>query len=288
MNDEEFTFVDSFFISLENRGGFMRTVRYEFLRPQEILDAQKEKSIVYLPLGPLEWHGPAMPFGTDPLAIEAAARKIAERAGGVVLPTLYAGTERERDPELLDALGFETDQYIVGQDFPKNTLPSMYMREEVFSLIVREYLRMLVKQKYKLVVILNGHGAVNQCQVLDRLATEFSNETDTKVVVMMANPIDGSMEFEGHATKAEHAVQMYLDETNVDLSLLPQKPERLKNCDWGIDGGNTYRLQPNADKTVEEECDPRDATFEIGREFFEKGVDVAVDRVIKIWEEMIR
>ena len=70
----------------------MRTVRYEFLRPQEILDAQRKKSIVYLPLGPLEWHGPAMPFGTDPLAAQAAARKIAERTGGVVLPTLYAGT----------------------------------------------------------------------------------------------------------------------------------------------------------------------------------------------------
>lgn len=264
----------------------MRTVRYEFLRPQEILDAQKEKSIVYLPLGPLEWHGPAMPFGTDPLAIEAAARKIAERAGGVVLPTLYAGTERERDPELLDAMGFATDQYIVGQDFPKNSLPSFYMREEVFSLVVREYLRMLVNQKYKLIVILNGHGATNQCNVLDRLAVEFTNETDSKVVVMMANPEDGSMAFEGHATKAEHAVQMYLDEDNVDLSQLPKKPERLKNCDWGIDGGNTYRLQPNADKTVEDECDPRDATAEIGREFFEKGVDVAVARVNRIWKEV--
>lgn len=56
---------------------------------------------------------------------------------------------------------------------------------------MREYLRMLVNQKYKLIVILNGHGATNQCQVLDRLATEFSHETDSKVVVMMANPEDG-------------------------------------------------------------------------------------------------
>lgn len=190
-----------------------------------------------------------------------------------------------RPQEILDAMGFERNQYIVGQDFPKNTLPSFYMREEVFSLVVREYLRMLVNQKYKLIVILNGHGATNQRNVLDRLAVEFSNETESKVVVVMAIPEDDSMAFEGHATKAEHAMQMYLDETNVDLSLLPAKPERLKNCDWGIDGGNTYRLQPNADKTVEDECDPRDATAEIGREFFEKGVDAAVDKVNKIWQE---
>ncbi|MGN0388200.1 MAG: creatininase family protein [Suilimivivens sp.] len=59
----------------------MRTIRYEYMRPQEILDAQAEKSIIYLPVGPLEWHSPAMPFGTDPLAAEASARKAAERTG---------------------------------------------------------------------------------------------------------------------------------------------------------------------------------------------------------------
>ena len=267
----------------------MRTIRYEYMRPQEIRDAQKEKSIIYLPIGPLEWHSPAMPFGTDPLAAEASARRAAERTGGVVLPTVYAGTEREREPQLLKAMGFEVNQYILGQDFPRNILPSFYFREEVFSLIVREYLRILADQKYRLIVIVNGHGATNQRNVLQRLATEFSNETESKVIVTMAVPEeDERFAFEGHATKAEASVQMFLNEENVDLSQLPAKPEKLKNTDWGITGGNTYCLQPNEDKTVEPECDPRDASVQLGKELFEKGVDVVVREVNRAWEEMNR
>lgn len=100
----------------------MRSVYIEHLRPQEILDAQAQRSLVYLPLGPLEWHGPAMPFGTDPMAAAETARRAVLRTGGVVMPTLYCGTERERSPQLLEAMGFEdTSQYIVGQDFPRKS-----------------------------------------------------------------------------------------------------------------------------------------------------------------------
>lgn len=45
----------------------MRTVQLELLRPGEILAERERCSIVYLPVGPLEWHGPAMPYGTDAL-----------------------------------------------------------------------------------------------------------------------------------------------------------------------------------------------------------------------------
>ena len=62
----------------------MRSVQFECLRPDEILEEQKNKSIVYLPIGPLEWHGPAMPFGTDPLAATEVARRAAAITGGVV------------------------------------------------------------------------------------------------------------------------------------------------------------------------------------------------------------
>ena len=34
----------------------MRTVQLEHMRPEEIVEQQKKKSIAYLPLGPLEWH----------------------------------------------------------------------------------------------------------------------------------------------------------------------------------------------------------------------------------------
>ena len=56
----------------------MRTVQFEYLRPEEIVEEQERCSIVYLPVGPLEWHGPAMPYGTDPLAAAEVARRAAK------------------------------------------------------------------------------------------------------------------------------------------------------------------------------------------------------------------
>ena len=36
----------------------MRTVQYELMRPGELLAEKERFSVAYLPVGPLEWHGP--------------------------------------------------------------------------------------------------------------------------------------------------------------------------------------------------------------------------------------
>jgi len=249
----------------------MRTVQYERLRPGEILAEKARRSIVYLPVAPLEWHGPAMPYGTDPLAAWHAAILSAQQTGGVVLPLLYAGTERERSPKLLSDAGFEdTAQYIVGMDVPNNSMKSLYWPEEVFGVIVREYLRLLVAQGYKLIVLVNGHGATGQIATLNRLAIEFSNTTPSKVIVAMGlahyDPSDTDF---GHATRLETAIQMYLDPENVDLTMLPPKPEKLKSTDWGIIDGFTFDGNPPEDKCVV--YDPRDATAEMGAKYVTAG-----------------
>ena len=163
----------------------MRTVQLELLRPGEILAERERCSIVYLPVGPLEWHGPAMPYGTDALLAQSLARCAAERTGGVVMPTLFIGTERERPASILRDKGFENPEqlYVLGMDVPKNSMKSFYAREDMFAVIVREHLRLLVQQGYRLIVIVNGHGAWGQTSTLERLAVEFSNETPSKVIV---------------------------------------------------------------------------------------------------------
>lgn len=266
----------------------MRTVQIEKLRPDEILEEQRRASIVYLPLGPLEWHGPAMPYGTDPMAAEAMARRAALITGGVVMPTLYLGTERERSPQMLEAFGFEdTSQYIVGQDFPANSMKSYYTKEDVFALVVREYLRLLVQQKYRLIVIVNGHGAANQRYELNRLAVEFSNETgSTVMVVMPLLYMDEEEQDLGHATRLETSIQMALEPDNVDLQKLPPKNIKLKNSEWGIDDGCTFALHPNEDKTVI--YDPRDATEELGRKYIRCGVEAIVEQVDETWTHLLK
>lgn len=259
----------------------MRTVKFEHLRPGEILEEKKRKSIAYLPIGPLEWHGPAMPYGTDPMVAEYVAIQTALRTGGVVFPTVYIGTERERSPEVLDAMGFEdTSLYVVGQDFPANTMKSMYLKEDIFCMILRCWLDLLVKQGYKMIVIVNGHGAENQAYEMTRMCKEYSNETSSKVISVSSFVlVEGITEQVGHGNCAECSTAMFLSEEDVDLTTYPENEKRLKSNAWGINDLFTYLLQPNEDKTVQ--GDPRTATKEIGKRYLDAAVKTSVEIVEK-------
>ena len=260
----------------------MRTTRFELLRPHEIMEEKEKNSIVYLPIGPLEWHGPAMPFGTDPLIAEAMAHQAAARVGGVVLPILYIGTERERSAALLNAKGFkDTNQYIIGMDVPNNPIKSFYAKEDIFGLIVREYLNQLTKQKYNFIVVVNAHMATGQLNTLKRLAIEFSNETTSRVII--SSPIsllDAHDTDLGHGTRRETSMIMHLFPESVDLKKFPPKSKKLNNTDWGIADSCTFALQPNEDKTIV--YDPRDATREIGSVYFSKAVDHLISDIEKL------
>lgn len=264
----------------------MRTVQFEYLRPEEILEEKSRCSIVYLPVGPLEWHGPAMPYGTDPLAAAEVARRAAKKTGGVVLPPVFIGTERERSPKLLADAGFtDTGIYVKGMDVPNNTMESFYTPEEIFGVIVREYLRLLVRQEYRLIVIVNGHGADGQIATLERLAVEFSNETKSRVISIMGiASYDPADEDRGHATRCETSIQMALCGENVDLSRLPAKPEKLKSTDWGIMDGYTFEGNPPEDKCVA--FDPREATAEIGEKYLEASADFVAAKTRKVYETL--
>jgi len=211
---------------------------------------------VFIPLGPLEWHGPHMPLGTDPLNAENVAMGACRKVGGVVWPTQFWGTERERSPKQLEALGFEQDQYVVGMDFPRNSLPSAYCPEELFALLLRENLRQVRALGARLAVVINGHGAENHRQVLDRLANEFNHTTDLRVQVRVAMP---RREFEngsiGHATDTETSLMMYLCPHAVDLASLPMLPQALRFSEFAIVDGPGFDGKGSAERIVLE--DPR-------------------------------
>ena len=263
----------------------MREIQLELMRPDQIVAEKERCSIAYLAAGPLEWHGPAAPFGTDPLAAYEAAKRCAREVGGVVLPPLYIGTERERQPQDLANMGFEdTDQYILGMDFPMNSVPSYYFREDIFAMVLREYLRLLVKQGYKMVVIVNGHGAAGQIQSSIRIAAEFNGETNTHVMVGM--PM-GMLGFEGedpgHATRAEISQMMALTDS-VDLSKLPPEGEPIIMWKTGMADGSAFGGHPNADFSVTD--DPRKGSAELGERYLAAGAANLIAQVRAEWEKV--
>lgn len=258
----------------------MRSVQIEYLRPGEIQAERERCSIVYLPVAPLEWHGPAMPYGTDPLIAQALARRAAERIGGVVMPTLFFGTERERPSFILEAKGFENPEelYIWGMDVPNNSMKSYYAREDIFAITVREHLRLLVQQEYKLIVIVNAHGALGQRGTLERLATEFSNETQSRVLYNMIDICKDDFQPDfGHGTLIETSLMRYLHDDCVCLSDLPDRTVKLKYTDWGIADDCVFGGIPSEDNCVIH--DPRDATSELGERCFENALNNLCEKV---------
>ncbi len=236
----------------------MRTVRFELLRPAEIVAERERFPVVFQPIGPLEWHGPHLPFGVDPLHAQEVSLRTAQAVGGVVMPTLYWGAERERPAQGLRDLGFSGDEWIVGMDHPVNTVKSLYSMEDIFGVVVRERLNLLVDQDYELIVIVNGHGASNHMAALGRLAKEFTARGPAQVLFTIAfdpSP-DGTYNI-GHADALETSLTMAIHPDSVDLTTLPPLTTPLYNTAWGIVDGDTFAGHPTPDFSVRPESDPR-------------------------------
>ncbi len=268
-----------------------REIRFEMLRPASLREELQRCPIVFLPVAPLEYHGPHLPVGTDPINATQCALEVCRRLGrGVVMPTLYMGTERERPEWMLESLGFKRDQWVVGMDFPTATWKSHYYQEHLFGLMVASTLEMLISQAYKVIVIVNGHGAWNQLQTLDRLAKHYSNTTDTTVVWKLAIARDVSeKDLAGHADLSETSIMLYIakqflgGEKIVDLSALPPRSVPIRYPDFSVVDGAGFSEHPSPGRVVQ--TDPRDATPEKGKADFEATVMTYVELADKTLEK---
>jgi creatinine amidohydrolase len=255
-----------------------------FLFPDEIAAARSRNGLVILPLAPIEWHGPHLAMGCDGLLAHAFARRIARELQCPYFPPLFVGTERERRPETLSALGFAPTDYVEGMDFPANSVKSAYIREEVFSLIARSTLEALFERmKYRSAVIVNGHGADNQRAVLDRLCAEYNAGGVHRLRwVYPGFPrslVAGSI---GHATAEESSMLLAMWPGCVDISRLPSSGP-LRNVDYAVVDGDTFDGASTPDFTVRREQDPRHHTrAAVGEKYVDEAVRETVTD-IRAW-----
>jgi creatinine amidohydrolase len=231
-----------------------------YMFPDEVVEARDRLGLIILPLAPVEWHGPHLAMGCDPLLATAFARRLAEELACPYFPTLFVGTERERSPAMLESLGLPRESYVEGMDFPRNPIGSAYLREESFALVARGTVNVLLNRlRFRKVLIVNGHGADNQRAVLDRLCAELNAEAPAGRRLMWVYPgfprslIAGAI---GHATAEESSMLAASYPDCVDLARLPAQG-RLKNTDYAVVDGDTFDGAPTPDHTLREEQDPR-------------------------------
>src|SRR5438445_622247 len=72
----------------------MRTVEYELMRPPEIAQARARLPLAFIPIGPLEWHGPHLPMGMDGLHAHPVATDRPTTCGGCSGPRRRNRTRR--------------------------------------------------------------------------------------------------------------------------------------------------------------------------------------------------
>jgi creatinine amidohydrolase len=242
----------------------MRTRQFELLRPREIVAERNRCPAVYMPIAPLEWHGPHMPMGTDPVWAHTVALRAAEISGGVVLPPLYWGCDEPQEVAVIDALGLPPEERFLGVDFPHNSLKSHYCKEEVFGLMVRERLDWLIANGYNVAAVINGHGGRNQVATTFRLAEEYTATQGLKVLCGWPSPVDESGVLRwGHATSEEASLWMIVQPDCLDLSELPPAGEPLLCREYAVIDIDTFSGNPTPDRTARN--DPRtEASVEFG------------------------
>ncbi len=262
-----------------------------FLFPDEVAEARARNGLVILPLAPVEWHGPHLAMGCDNLLAHAFARRLARAFQCPYYPPLFIGTERQRRPETLESLGFARNARIEGMDFPNLSVASAYFREEVFALVVRDILNILLnKMRFRRVLIVNGHGADNQKDVLDRLCHEF-NDTSTRTgrQVNWVYPgfprslVAGAI---GHAAAEETSMLAASWPACVNQAKLPVEG-KLRNADYAIVDGETFDGRPAPDHCLREAHDPRQHTSsEWGAQIMEQAALEVIADVKKDWPEL--
>jgi creatinine amidohydrolase len=254
-----------------------------YLFPHEVAEARRRTGLVILPIAPIEWHGPHLAMGCDTLLAHAFARRLSLAFRCPYYPPLFVGTERERSADVLGAIGFDRDSYIEGMDFPRHEVASAYFREEVFALVVRETLRVLLTRlRFLRVLVVNGHGADNQRAVLDRLCREYNAAGTYGRRVMWVYPgfprsvVAGGI---GHAASEETSMLAATWPSCVDLARLPASGA-LENTAYGIVDAETFDLVPTTDRTLRPDRDPRvhtDAAW--GAAQIERAAQEVIDEV---------
>ena len=230
---------------------------------QEVVPSNIET--VLFPVGVVESHG-VIPNGADNLAPEAMSKEIAERLNALIAPTLYYGITPRR----------------------KGYGGTITISEKSFKPFVEEIITELAENKFKNIIILNGHGG--NAKSLNEIATAVSHKMKVRIMVINWWSLASKATFEVFGENGGHAGN---NETAYIQAIVPQHihPERYtKDMAMAYPSGGAVYTIPN-ETTIglynEGEGYP---TFDEkqAHEYFKKVNDIVADyiqKTIQKWDK---
>jgi len=199
----------------------------ERLRPQQIEAALTERSLIYLPLGTIEWHCHHLPVGLDGLTAHGLCLAAAEKTGGLVWPVLYYGTGGGHG------------------GFPWTVM--MPERREIEALLTQT-LHRLAQMDVKEVLLFSGHFADEQLQMIDEMAQEWNAKGSLPLVKAFAVNRANVPSFPpDHAGSFETTLLDGLTDGLIDLPSLGTGADQGDRFDpasplWGIVGADPREI----------------------------------------------
>jgi creatinine amidohydrolase len=201
----------------------------ERLRPRQIEAALAERSLIYLPLGTIEWHCHHLPVGLDALTAHGLCLLAADRTGGLVWPALYYGTGGGHGA------------------FPWTVM--MPDRVEIEALLTQT-LRRLGDMNVREVMLFSGHFADEQLQMIDALAEGWNAPGALpKVTAFAVHRAEVPGLPPDHAGLFETTLLDGLTDNLIDLPSLGTASDKLDRFDpasdlWGIVGTDPRQALP--------------------------------------------
>ncbi len=207
-------------------------VEYEKLLPSQFEKRISECSLVYVPVGSLEWHGEHLALGNDAIKMHGLCCEAARKGGGIVFPPVFYGI-----PTM--------EGYGKAYEHAAN-LP---VTEAFLRSVLSTTLSALERVGFRAAILVTGHTCGQQVDLMCALAKE--HEGTMKVLGTNDAELGGSVgHTSDHAAKWETSILWYLAPELVDIY---QQPRDTSVPLEGV-GGKDPRIHASRDlgrKTVE-------------------------------------
>ncbi len=248
------------------------TRHYERLTGPEVGKRINAASILLLPIGAIEQHGPHLPMSVDHVIAHETANAVVSECGDDLdvwqLPTLSVSKSNEHA-------------------WSPGTL---VLSADTMMRVLLDLARSVATTGVERLVLLNGHGG--NTTLLNTALREIRLETGLKTFLMhpMLPPAYGGASTEEelgmgiHGGRDETAVFMHLRPDEVDLSVSQRKvPEALADNTHVKFGGSTSFGWLSNDFDPEGYIgDPTGATAELGQSLFDNAVSTLSEAMVEV------
>ena len=209
----------------------MEKVLYEELRPREFAQRIAQAPIAYLPLGTLEWHGLHLPLGSDGLQSRGLFCELARRIGGIVLPMLFLGPDKEMAGDGITYYGMDFWHRPEGEA-PRQLPGSAYhVSDDFFFQLLDNIMAQLKRAGFKIVVA-HGHGPSYKAfqKTIPVMKEKYGL---TLISAKFPEAVHGFQD--DHAAANETSIMMHFHPHLVDMTELDPDPNVLPEAVAGDD-----------------------------------------------------